>query len=667
MYIVWSVALIVAAGDEAAPRDITEFSLEDLLNIETGVATRTSTRLRESPAIVTIISRDEIINMGARDLIDVLNLVPGFHFGVDVQSVVGLGVRGNWAHEGKVLLLIDGQVMNEGLFLTLQFGNHYPIDNIEKIEIIRGPGSVIYGGYAELAVINVITRNGAAIDGARVSGVYGRGMRTMLRQSVSLAAGTKLENGLDLALSGTIGRGNRGDYVYRDIYGTSYRLRDGDADTDPKFLDVGVSWEGLQLRLIYDGYHTTQRDAFDASMSRHAPQGFKGWYGELSYPVALGDLTITPKVTAKRQKPWFNHVADPEFQDAGIYYPKQVDRFTGGLTVGHHDLVEGLELLGGVEAYLEQARVFDAEFEPQLFAGDDEVEYQNLAGFAQAVFSHPIVNVSAGARYESHDQYGSSFVPRLGLTKVIDRFHAKLLYSQAFKAPGVENIRLNAGVQPERTQVVEAEVGYQLTDEMFAALNVFDITIDDPIIYTITESAEGYTNEETTGTRGLELEYRVRMSRGYATLGYSFYTAAGKDQPANYAVLRDSSCTDPECRRTDALLLGFPAHKLVLSASAQLLEGLTINPSVVAMSERYSYASVDELGEVASTEAEPATMLLNLYLRYTPGIAGVSVGAGVFNALGEKFKYLQPYDGWHAPFPASGREIVVRLEIDQAI
>jgi outer membrane cobalamin receptor len=89
---------------------------------------------------------------------EVLRNVPGFEFGLDVEGVVGLGIRGNWAHEGKVVLFIDGQEMNESLYSTLQFGNHYPVEHIDRIEIIRGPGSALHGGFAAYAVINIITR-----------------------------------------------------------------------------------------------------------------------------------------------------------------------------------------------------------------------------------------------------------------------------------------------------------------------------------------------------------------------------------------------------------------------------------------------------------------------------------------------------------------------------
>ena len=103
-------------------------SLEELLNVQISVASKKALTLRESPGIVTLITEDEIKNSGAHDLLDVLSMVPGLQFGVDVEGAIGIGVRGNWGHEGKVLLLIDGQEMNEPLYSTIQFGEHYPVE-----------------------------------------------------------------------------------------------------------------------------------------------------------------------------------------------------------------------------------------------------------------------------------------------------------------------------------------------------------------------------------------------------------------------------------------------------------------------------------------------------------------------------------------------------------
>jgi outer membrane receptor for ferrienterochelin and colicin len=122
--------------------------LEKLLNSMIAVATKREMTTRHVPNIVSLITREDIQNSGARDLIDVLRTVPGFHLALDQNGKVGIGIRGNWANEGKVLLMIDGQMMNDVFSANIALGNHYPVDLIERIEILRGPGSAIYGGFA---------------------------------------------------------------------------------------------------------------------------------------------------------------------------------------------------------------------------------------------------------------------------------------------------------------------------------------------------------------------------------------------------------------------------------------------------------------------------------------------------------------------------------------
>jgi outer membrane receptor for ferrienterochelin and colicin len=140
-------------------------SIDDLLNMKITVSSKTAMTSRESPGIVSIVTADEIKKSGARDLIDILNMVPGFNFGYDIDGVIGLASRGNWGHEGKILILLDGQEMNENFYSTFQFGNRIPVGQIKRIEIIRGPGSSIYGGYAELGVVNIITKEASDLKG----------------------------------------------------------------------------------------------------------------------------------------------------------------------------------------------------------------------------------------------------------------------------------------------------------------------------------------------------------------------------------------------------------------------------------------------------------------------------------------------------------------------
>ena len=83
-------------------------SMDELLKMQTSVASQTSFTPRETPGIISIVTEEEIRTSGARDMIDVLKLVPNFDFEYDVDGVIGLGFRGSWVHEGKALILLDG-------------------------------------------------------------------------------------------------------------------------------------------------------------------------------------------------------------------------------------------------------------------------------------------------------------------------------------------------------------------------------------------------------------------------------------------------------------------------------------------------------------------------------------------------------------------------------
>src|SRR5688572_27318637 len=109
--------------------------------MESDVASRTVEPVREAAGLVTVLTADDLRRAGCRDLSDALRLLPSFELGVDTWNSVGLAVRGNWAFESKVLVLIDGHEWNETDYGTFTLGNRLPAYAIERIEVVRGPGS----------------------------------------------------------------------------------------------------------------------------------------------------------------------------------------------------------------------------------------------------------------------------------------------------------------------------------------------------------------------------------------------------------------------------------------------------------------------------------------------------------------------------------------------
>src|SRR5256885_5547483 len=195
-------ALLLYGAAARGQSELELFEADARLKQETTVASVRPATVRDSPGVLTLLSREEILASGARVLLDVLQLVPGFSPGVDVEGVIDVGFRGVWGHEGKILLLLDGQEMNETLYSTLQLGHELPADQIQSIEIVRGPGSARYGGNAELAVINLKTRSAQDLKGISATAVYGQTAHEYGHRGLSLAAGTTFENGLSASISG---------------------------------------------------------------------------------------------------------------------------------------------------------------------------------------------------------------------------------------------------------------------------------------------------------------------------------------------------------------------------------------------------------------------------------------------------------------------------------
>ena len=631
-----------------------DMSLEELLDVPIGVATKRGTSARESPGIVTLVTREEIQAIGARDLIDVLSLVPGFTFALDVGGIVDIGFRGNWAHEGKALLLFDGIMMNELLYSSLQFGNHYPVDEIERIEIIRGPGSAVYGGYAELAVINVVTRRGSEIHGVRVSSIVSRIDGAFSATNISAAAGTKLANGLEMSASGTYGDGRRGSGTFTDFNGTSIPMTN--ETLAPRFLDAGASWHGVALRVLLDDYYTRTQDGYSQATAYALKQRFDAYDADLLWEAKLGDhLTITPRFTILHQVPWRTTSADP----AGAYYDKTVERLAPGVSAAWN-AAEGLDVSAGLEAYQDTAWLNGPQgigFQTPFNAdGAPSIQYRNGAAYTQVLWRNPIADLALGARFERHSHFGNSFVPRAALTKVIDRFHMKLLYSESFRAPGIENIAINPGIKPERTREFEAEVGYRLGENVFLAANAFDSTIRNPIVYAVLGTTQqGYYNFSKTGTRGAELDVRAKFPGGFLDVNGSFATPAGKNKVDLYAVPGN-----------DQYLLGFPQWKIALGSGLNLAKGITAGPSVVVLGPRYGYLTADGSGTSTGVIGrEDLSVVLNLFLNTKSVILeGLDLGAGVYDITDANPSFLQPYNGSHAPLPGPGRSFVARASYE---
>lgn len=656
---------------------IEDLNLEEIFNLpvkpEVNVASKKALTINDSPGIISLITDKEILNSGVRDLKEVLELIPGISFHLDTQGGIGIGIRGLWAHEGKALVILDGQEMNDTLYSTSIFNNHFPVNQIKRVEVLRGPGSSVYGGQAELAVINIITKSADDLNGFSAKGTFGMQYNNPLygytHRNVSLSYGQRFGD-LSIVSHGLLGLGNTSEKEFKDFYGNSTSMLNNQQN-NLSYLNLGVTYKDFSARFITDLFRRTSSVLYNLT----SPKEFgslniihDGYYGELKYNFKpLENLTITPRFNVKRQYPWVSNDDKSrrlsENKDySAVFYSQSADRYLANITA-NSDLTENINFLGGAEYYYDIARADDPK---SATLGKEKnlssVNYNNLAIFAQGLYRNDFMTLTLGSRFENHSAYGSSFVPRVSVNAGWEKIHGKLLLSRAFKAPSIINISnfnpvysKNDSIKPENTTVLEMELGYDLTDNFGFSINGFDIGIQNPIVYFYDDQkGDSYDNFIKTGTRGVELELKYKDKNwGYTNFSYSFYRA------------NENTVDIYKVNNRDDILLAMPNHKLTLMSNFKINDNFSINPSFIFFGDRFGYSGIEKKGdeEIPVISNFSPTFLFNMNLLYKDFFAkGLNISLTGINLLNQTYNYIQPYNGLGAPIPGASTQFSLNLQ-----
>ena len=180
--ILYMLAVTAAWGQQPQPppRDLTSTSIEDLMNVEVTSVSKKEQKLSDTAAAIFVITQDDIRRSGMTSIAEVLRLVPGLDVAHVDASKWAIAARGfNDRFSDKLLVLIDGR----SLYSTAQSGVFWEVQNllledIDRIEVIRGPGATLWGAGAVNGVINIITKSASDTQGGLVtmgSGVQERG------------------------------------------------------------------------------------------------------------------------------------------------------------------------------------------------------------------------------------------------------------------------------------------------------------------------------------------------------------------------------------------------------------------------------------------------------------------------------------------------------------
>lgn len=513
-------------------QDIQDVSLDSLLNVQISAAAKYEQKMSEAPASVTIITSEDIERYGYRTLEEVLMSVRGFYTRND-RNYVYIGVRGfsrPGDNNNRALVLVNGHTLNENVYGSPAFGTDLGIDLdiIERIEIVRGPGSALYGTNAMFAVINIITRKGNAIDGFRVSaerGSYGK-------LQASGAFGKEFDNGIEVSISGVWADIKGQDLYYEefDHFSTNY----GTADN--------LDWDkyyGFLTTINYDDF-TLQGHV--KSRKKGIPTG--------AWEVAFNDddakslderkfieLKYAGKIRADKHimlRGYFDH-----YTYKGTYPYEDIDWFDasdgnwlGGEFQFRWDLQSNNRLTVGAE-YQNHLRADYRLWDEDMTYFDDNFPFSVLSFYAQDEYQvRENLSLTTGIRRDEYSTVGSATMPRGAiLYNPIGSGTLKLLYGEAFRTPNVYEVyyedpdvaKGNPNLKLEKIRTTEIIWEQRLSDELFGSVSLYDYAMKDLIDQTIDPSdhLSQFQNVSKVNARGLELELKARLKMGFA--GYANY------------------------------------------------------------------------------------------------------------------------------------------------
>mgnify|MGYP001343220638 CR=1 FL=1 len=494
---------LVWGGTAFAQENLQEFALDDMVV----TASRVPTQKVDTPADISVITKEEIADQNYASASDALRAIPGV-------NVLGSGAKGSSMGQDKILLngdervlvLVDGRRMNLGSSGNSSADWLPPVNAIERIEVLKGGGSALYGTDAVGGVINVIMKKGSDI-GNHVTVKAAGGSWNAEQYAISASGST--DSGLGLIVSATKER--RGEYKFKNANGKSQLLKNSGYDDtgvivklDQKVGEdnrIGVNFEHINAEggspFGYSGFGNTDshkrisnnvalRYWNESSDERGYVQVYKNYqHAHFRSPVASRQSNFTDSTIGLEAQQNFKF-SDTDEMTAGLeYYKTTVDNTA-------------------------------------LYNGERDIN--NKAIFAENRWEFaPSWQLNTGLRYDHHSKYGSEVTPKVALNKKFDEnSNVYLSWGRVFNAPTTDDLFWHQvdssqwgtfytygdpNLKPEKGYVWTFGGNTKLNEKTSLSANVFYSKITDAIDWDYT-SVPNYTlavNVNKEKRRGLEL------------------------------------------------------------------------------------------------------------------------------------------------------------------
>lgn len=539
----------------------------------------------EAPASVTVITAEDIERFGWRTLSDVLNGVRGFYVPTD-RTYDYIGTRGfsrPGDYNSRLLVVVDGHRTNETIYESTYSGTEALLDVrlIDRVEVIRGPSSSLYGTSAFLGVINVITKRGRDFEKVR-AWAEAASFGTL---AGSVAAGQRWA-GVEVLVGGRYLKGD-GEHFYFPEYDDP--LTNDGIETVTDGQEAGNLFVKLQAGglTVESGYSSRWKHIpgapYEVDFNSPGTRSLdRRGFARVQYDAALGNegrLSVSGAFDAYRYEGYFPYdgavnrdVADGRWWTGEAQYNRRI---------GAHRLV-----VGGQHRLVTQAAQRNEDLDPYVLRLADSTTTNTWGVFAQDEVRLGALLLSGGLRYDYFESFGGTLNPRLAaIVSVGTSTTLKALYGRAFRAPNNYEMyygdqvsaKGNPDLEPERIATYEFLAEQRFAGRFRAAAAVYQYDIEG-LISQVLDSGDDllvFRNLDQVRGRGLELEFEADLGRIDAVASY---TAQKSVDPASDAELSNSPRHLAKFRGSGELDPGrlFASVEVLLTSDRLAVDGSTV-------------------------------------------------------------------------------------------
>lgn len=510
IFLATALAFSLLQADDQS--ELAPLSLEDLLNIQVTSTSRRDESQHLAAGVITVISSQEISQYGARHLRDVIDRLVGMQVLSSHQRPHNkTSIRGmNGAHqEGWEVVLLNGRPIHDGTDGGFNFDIYlgFPLEMIDHIEVIRGPGSVIYGTNAMAGVINIVTKDAhKSINRTRVDISGGNFNRRQIELSTLMGGA---DYSLNIGLNAI--RAN-GDSI-NNVFDKDKILGTYDSGENSDNLVINGTYKGFTLNAMImnnngdSGGSSFQLPSSSMKKSRdYLDIGYlydiaTGWDVSFNYTVNLGEFDWQISESGGR-----NHYKD---------------RYDMAEVIVRGNIATDLNLLFGANS---------SNYETEFKSGFPYSEMNSKSAYTQIDYMlSPKQKLIAGIQLNKPEDTQRDLSKRAGFIQGFgDNWWFKLLYSEAYRSPNLQEAKINAPtllgnplLNPEKVETYDAQLIYQ-TQKQYFALALYDTMLNN-LIVRVSGTPTTFTNQGNVHFQGIEMEGRVEVDEDFSILGNFSY------------------------------------------------------------------------------------------------------------------------------------------------